>query len=119
MINNFLKFLPILIVAITSTSIRVDFNRVGFGDPCSKTIKCKSQSWLVCNPGTSQCECAKPGGMIYNSAIEKCVVIIGERCKFGFALDDDTPGTFYEKLDCVDGAICESRFGICACPEGT
>lgn len=57
--------------------------------------------------------------MIYDVAREKCVGIIGERCKYGFAFGDDGVGSFYEKLDCVDGAKCESSDGICTCPIGT
>lgn len=118
--DNNLIFLSILIATITTTlALSAPNNRVGFGDPCSKTIKCKSQSWLVCNPRTLQCDCAKPDEMIYDSVIGKCVGIIGERCKYGFAFDDETLGSFYEKMDCVDGAICESSDGICACLKGT
>lgn len=122
--NSFLKLLPFFVVAITTKSLSKSLqvaadNRGGFGDSCSKTIKCKSQSWLICNPETSQCACAKPDEMIYDNAREKCVGIIGERCKFGFAFDDESLGSFYEKLDCVEGAICESNDGICACPKET
>lgn len=118
---HFRNFLPILIVVTTTTSaLTASNNRVGFGDACSKTIKCKSQSWLVCNSNTSQCDCAKLGEMIYDTVREKCVVIIGERCLFGFGFDDESlMGPLYEKLDCVNGAICDSSDGICSCPIGT
>ncbi len=115
---NFIKLLPILVVAITLIQA-ASSNRVGYGDTCSKTIKCKSQSWLVCNPDTSQCDCAKPGEMIYDSVKEKCVGTIGERCKYGFSFGDESLGSFFETLDCVDGAKCENTDGICMCPTKT
>lgn len=126
--EKFLKFLPILIslqifaIMMTTSVLARETTpkyRGGFGESCNKTIKCKSESWLICNPETSLCGCAKPDEMAYDSERQKCVAIIGERCKYGFAFDDESLGSFYEKVDCVDGAKCESKDGICVCPNGT
>lgn len=120
-----MKLLPILLsiltVAIMTTLVvgASTKHRSGFGYSCSDTVKCKSQSWLVCNPETSQCGCAKPDEMVYDSEREKCVVIIGERCKYGFAFDDDSLGSFYETVNCVNNAQCDRNDGICTCPIGT
>lgn len=59
--------------------------RVGFGESCNKTIRCKSGAWLSCDQDEGRCQCVKPDEMIYDLRRQKCVGLIGERCKFGIA----------------------------------
>jgi hypothetical protein len=60
--------------------------RAGYGEQCSGSVRCKSESWLSCDilgKNPNRCQCSKPDGMIYDEERQKCVAIVGERCKFG------------------------------------
>ncbi len=61
--------------------------RAGYGEQCSGSVRCKSESWLSCDilgENPNRCQCTKPDGMIYDEERQKCVAIVGERwCKFG------------------------------------
>jgi len=90
--------------------------RSNYDEPCNKTVRCKSQAWLACDPETDRCHCAKSDEMIYDPMRAKCVSLIGERCKFGFD-EDEGPEAWFQRADCVPGAVCGPS-GICSCPEG-
>jgi hypothetical protein len=93
-------------------------SRKEYGESCSKTEKCKSQSWLTCDSSTETCLCAKPEEMVYSLKEVKCLAMIGERCKFGFDEDDhEAQRLWYEKVDCVPNAECGSS-GLCHCLPG-
>lgn len=100
-------------MSVTTKALK---SRSGFGESCNKTIKCKTQSRLICSPETFQCDCAKPDQMIYDDDKEKCVMMIGEQCKYSFESDDESIRLFHETIDCVNGAICGKDDVICVCP---
>jgi hypothetical protein len=108
----------LLIIVFFSHLVIGRVSRKDYGESCSKTEKCKSQSWLTCDSSTETCLCAKPEEMVYSSYQQKCLAMIGERCKFGFDEDDSEPqGHWYEKMDCIPNAECGSS-GVCQClPE--
>jgi len=56
--------------------------------------------------------------MIYDRSLNKCVVLIGERCSFH--LKDDITSTWY-KVDapCAGTAKRGRMFGNCFCPDGS
>jgi hypothetical protein len=55
---------------------------------------------------------------VYSLKEEKCLAMIGERCKFGFDEDDhEAQRLWYEKLNCVPNAECGSS-GLCHCLPG-
>jgi hypothetical protein len=110
----------LLIIVFCSHLVIGSVSRKDYGESCSKTEKCKSQSWLTCDSSTETCLCAKPEEMVYSLKEEKCLAMIGERCKFGFDEDDhedEAQRLWYEKVDCVSNAECGSS-GVCHCLPG-
>jgi hypothetical protein len=105
----------LIIVFFVSHLVLGRVSRKDYGESCSKTEKCKSQSWLTCDSSTETCLCAKPEVMVYSLKEEKCLAMIGERCKFGFDEDDhEAERHWYEKVDCIPNAECGSS-GVCQC----
>jgi hypothetical protein len=101
---------------VSGTLADLQSNRSNYGEPCNRTQKCLSQSWLACDmKGTKTCICAKPEEMVFDPLKQKCVGLVGEQCKFGF--DEDERNLWYEKADCVNNAQCGPS-GICSCQKG-
>lgn len=85
-----------------------------FGEPCNSSSRCKSKSWLTCDPEKGLCLCQNPD-MIWNTTQEKCLALLGEKCMF--KINRDSKEFFYEKADCVSLAKCNGKTEMCECPE--
>jgi len=112
-----LVFPSLVLIYVDCKSASSSRSKSGYNEVCNKTLKCKSQAWLGCDTTTGRCGCVKPDEMIYDTKREKCVALIGERCKFGFDGDAER-NLWYEKADCVEGGQCGPS-GTCSCPSGT
>ena len=99
----------VAVIAITPSMMA---NRSFYGEPCNRTVKCDSATWLGCHEGS--CWCLKPNEMLFDVSLSKCVSKAGERCKYALDTRDEDDNLIFEVTPCVQNATCSTE-GICTC----
>lgn len=101
--------------------------RSKYGEPCNKALRCETSSFLTCK--NAVCDCYRSETMYYDSNVEKCRTLVGEKCRYhvlntdhNMDTDPDLPNShrnaILEELNCVENAWCNSHSDVCMCSEG-